>query len=99
MPGQNNYNKKFYAPVLSYISIFPHKQGGFVHCCNGVWRVQGSLAVSRAIGDQHLKEWIISEPEIKKLRLTSDCEFLLVASDGLWDKVYIISINIYVEIM
>lgn len=61
--------------------------GGFVHCRNGVWRVQGSLAISRAIGDLHLKEWIISEPEFKKLPLTSDCEFLIMASDGLWDKV------------
>ncbi|XP_022718389.1 probable protein phosphatase 2C 2 isoform X1 [Durio zibethinus] len=61
--------------------------GGFVHCRNGVWRVQGSLAVSRAIGDFHLKQWIISEPEIKTLPLTSDCEFLIMASDGLWDKV------------
>ncbi|KAI9177462.1 hypothetical protein LWI28_015508 [Acer negundo] len=60
---------------------------GFVFCRNGVWRVQGSLAVSRAIGDMHLKEWIISEPDIKKLPLTSDCEFLIMASDGLWDKV------------
>ncbi|XP_059631009.1 probable protein phosphatase 2C 2 [Cornus florida] len=61
--------------------------GGFVHCRNGVWRVNGSLAVSRAVGDLHLKEWIISEPEIKKLPLTSHCEFLIIASDGLWDKV------------
>ncbi|KAK9995154.1 hypothetical protein SO802_024857 [Lithocarpus litseifolius] len=61
--------------------------GGFVHCQNGIWRAQGLLAVSRAIGDLHLKEWIISEPEIKKLRLTSDCQFLIIASDGLWDKV------------
>ncbi|KAA8528035.1 hypothetical protein F0562_035096 [Nyssa sinensis] len=61
--------------------------GGYVHCRNGVWRVNGSLAVSRAVGDLHLKEWIISEPEIKKLPLTSDCEFLIMASDGLWDKV------------
>uniref|UniRef100_A0A803PKP4 PPM-type phosphatase domain-containing protein n=1 Tax=Cannabis sativa TaxID=3483 RepID=A0A803PKP4_CANSA len=62
--------------------------GGFVHCRNGVWRVQGSLAVSRAIGDQHLKEWVISEPEIKTIPITSDCQFLIVASDGLWDKIY-----------
>ncbi|KAF3948978.1 hypothetical protein CMV_025091 [Castanea mollissima] len=61
--------------------------GGFVHCQNGIWRAQGLLAVSRAIGDLHLKEWIISEPEIKRLRLTSDCQFLIMASDGLWDKV------------
>ena len=35
----------------------------------------------------HLKEWIISEPEIQKLHLTSDYEFFIMASDGLWDKV------------
>uniref|UniRef100_A0A803LHD3 PPM-type phosphatase domain-containing protein n=1 Tax=Chenopodium quinoa TaxID=63459 RepID=A0A803LHD3_CHEQI len=61
--------------------------GGFVHSCNGVWRLQGTLAVSRAIGDLHLKEWIISEPEIQKVPLTSDCDFIIMASDGLWDKV------------
>ncbi|OWM67526.1 hypothetical protein CDL15_Pgr028389 [Punica granatum] len=61
--------------------------GGFVHLRHGVWRVQGSLAISRAIGDIHLKEWIISEPEIRILPITSDCEFLILASDGLWDKV------------
>lgn len=58
-----------------------------MHCRNGVWRVQGSLAVSRSIGDLHLKDWVISEPEIESLRLTSDCDFLIMASDGLWDKV------------
>ncbi|KAJ6348742.1 hypothetical protein OIU77_006338 [Salix suchowensis] len=36
--------------------------GGFLHCRNGIWRVHGSLAVSRAIGDLHLKQWIISDP-------------------------------------
>ncbi|CAN1294996.1 Probable protein phosphatase 2C 30 [Linum perenne] len=58
-------------------------QGGYVHC----GRVQGSLAVSRAIGDIHLKEWVISEPEISKIELSPDCQFLIMASDGLWDKV------------
>ncbi|CAN1295000.1 Probable protein phosphatase 2C 30 [Linum perenne] len=57
--------------------------GGYVHC----GRVQGSLAVSRAIGDIHLKEWVISEPEISKIELSPDCQFLIMASDGLWDKV------------
>lgn len=58
-------------------------------CHNGVWRVQGSLAISRAIGDIHLKDWIISEPETTKLELTPDCEFLMIASDGLWEKVFV----------
>ncbi|KAI3972689.1 hypothetical protein MKX01_019347 [Papaver californicum] len=61
--------------------------GGHLSCRNGIWRVQGSLAVTRAIGDAHLKEWVISEPEIEKIRLTTDCEFLIIASDGLWEKV------------
>ncbi|KAK4804286.1 hypothetical protein SAY86_004103 [Trapa natans] len=63
------------------------RSGGFVHLRNGVWRVQGSLAISRAIGDAHLKEWIISEPEIRKLPINPDCQFLILGTDGLWDKV------------
>ncbi|KAG9444399.1 hypothetical protein H6P81_015739 [Aristolochia fimbriata] len=61
--------------------------GGYVNNQNGVWRVHGTLAISRAIGDSHMKDWIISEPEVSTVGLDSDCEFLIVASDGLWDKV------------
>ncbi|XP_059458609.1 probable protein phosphatase 2C 25 [Corylus avellana] len=61
--------------------------GGYVDCYQGVWRVQGSLAVSRGIGDRHLKQWITAEPETRVLRIEPDCEFLILASDGLWDKV------------
>ncbi|KAJ0959781.1 hypothetical protein J5N97_000529 [Dioscorea zingiberensis] len=61
--------------------------GGYVNCSNGIWRVHDSLAISRAIGDRDMKKWIISEPETKKLRVSLDCEFLIMASDGLWDKV------------
>jgi serine/threonine protein phosphatase PrpC len=61
--------------------------GGIVDLRHGVWRVQGSLAVTRAIGDSHMKEWITAEPETRKIEITSDCEFLILASDGLWDKV------------
>ncbi|XP_078156210.1 putative protein phosphatase 2C 74 [Carex rostrata] len=62
--------------------------GGFISCSYGsVWRVQDSLAVSRAFGDILLKKWVISEPEIRKLQITSDCGFLVMASDGLWNTV------------
>lgn len=54
---------------------------------NGVWRVLGSLAVSRGIGDQYLKQWVVAEPETKVVRLEPEHEFVLLASDGLWDKV------------
>ncbi|KAK4768875.1 hypothetical protein SAY86_027025 [Trapa natans] len=63
------------------------KAGGYVDCCNGVWRVQGSLAVSRSIGDRHLKRWVTAEPETRVLRMKHHHEFLILASDGLWDKV------------
>ncbi|XP_022752915.1 probable protein phosphatase 2C 25 [Durio zibethinus] len=61
--------------------------GGYVDLCHGVWRIQGCLAVSRGIGDQHLKQWVIAEPETKIISIKPECEFLIFASDGLWDKV------------
>ncbi|MBA0552763.1 hypothetical protein Golob_023542 [Gossypium lobatum] len=61
--------------------------GGYVDLCRGVWRIEGSLAVSRGIGDRHLKQWVIAEPETKIVSIKPDCEFLILASDGLWDKV------------
>ncbi|XAR58900.1 Phosphoprotein phosphatase [Bertholletia excelsa] len=61
--------------------------GGYVDFCHGLWRIQGSLAVSRGIGDRHLKQWVTAEPETKTIRIQSDSEFLILASDGLWDKV------------
>ncbi|KAH6798050.1 Protein phosphatase 2C family protein [Perilla frutescens var. hirtella] len=63
------------------------KLGGFVENRNGVWRVLGSLAISRSIGDRYLKQWITAEPETKVIRIEHEHEFLILASDGLWDKV------------
>ncbi|GFY81335.1 phosphatase 2C5 [Actinidia rufa] len=80
-------SRKGVADVLTSDHRLSREDERYVHCRNGVWRVNGSLAISRAIGDPHMKEWIICEPEIRKLPLTSDCEFLIMASDGLWDKV------------
>ncbi|KAM1602275.1 hypothetical protein ACFXTI_029099 [Malus domestica] len=61
--------------------------GGYVDLYHGVWRIQGSLAVSRGIGDRHLKQYVTAEPETKVLRIKPEHEFLIMASDGLWDKV------------
>ncbi len=52
------------------------------------WRVNGALAVSRAIGDWYIdKTLIIPDPEYTEIHLTKENRFLIVASDGLWDKV------------
>lgn len=53
----------------------------------GVWRVEGILAVSRAIGDRMLKPLVVAEPEVKEFTRSSDDHFLVVASDGLWDTI------------
>ncbi|KAL9320057.1 hypothetical protein ACSQ67_011896 [Phaseolus vulgaris] len=50
-------------------------------------RIQGSLAVSRGIGDRNLKQWVIAEPETKVLKIESLHDLLILASDGLWEKV------------
>jgi protein phosphatase 1L len=54
----------------------------------GRWRVQGVLAVSRAIGDVSLQPYVTCEPEIQERALVDgeggDC-FLVLASDGIWD--------------
>ena len=51
----------------------------------GRWRVQGVLAVSRAIGDIPLKPYVTCEPEVVEKSMTDDDMFLVIASDGLWD--------------
>ncbi|CAI0464642.1 unnamed protein product, partial [Linum tenue] len=62
-------------------------KGGYVEFHRGAWRVHGILSVSRSIGDSHLKEWVLAEPDTNILHLTPDMEFLVLASDGLWEVV------------
>ncbi|CAN1250193.1 Probable protein phosphatase 2C 28 [Linum perenne] len=49
-------------------------------------RVDGQLAMSRAFGDGKVKEHISSEPDLKIVSVETgdECDFLIVASDGLW---------------
>jgi serine/threonine protein phosphatase PrpC len=61
------------------------QEGGFV--LNG--RVQGSLAIARTLGDKNLKlsdqKFLIPNPEITQFRLHEQDEFVVIATDGLWD--------------
>ncbi|XP_056329963.1 protein phosphatase, Mg2+/Mn2+ dependent, 1Na (putative) [Danio aesculapii] len=59
-------------------------------------RINGSLAVSRALGDFDFKEveWraqteqlVSPEPEVYELERTPEDEFLVVACDGVWDAI------------
>lgn len=51
----------------------------------GTWRVAGVLAVSRAFGDKPLKRFVISTPHLHEEQLRKEDEFVVLASDGLWD--------------
>jgi protein phosphatase PTC1 len=57
--------------------------GGFV--VSG--RVNGMLAVTRAIGDLTFRPYVISKPDCSFVTITDDCKWLILACDGLWDVV------------
>ncbi|XP_060863505.1 LOW QUALITY PROTEIN: uncharacterized protein LOC132940102 [Metopolophium dirhodum] len=60
-------------------------EGGIISKCQGIWRVDGQLAVSRAIGDVKYKPHITCQPEIRSLVLDGNEEFLVLSSDGFWE--------------
>ncbi|XP_046484325.1 uncharacterized protein [Neodiprion pinetum] len=59
--------------------------GAVIHW--GIWRVNGQLAVSRAIGDVQYKPYVTGDPDIRCIPLDGTEDFLIVACDGLWDYV------------
>lgn len=61
--------------------------GGYVMCIGGVPRVNGQLLVSRAIGDNGMKDVVIAVPDIQTITITDDDDFLIMACDGVWDYV------------
>eukprot|EP00802_Teleaulax_amphioxeia_P016680 Tamp_16804.p1 GENE.Tamp_16804~~Tamp_16804.p1 ORF type:complete len:408 (-),score=90.36 Tamp_16804:212-1372(-) len=71
------------------------KAGGFVtEAQNGHFRVNGNLNLSRSIGDLKYKtntslpaaqQVITAEPDVMKVALTPDDDFLVCACDGVWD--------------
>ena len=65
------------------------------HYIQWPWRVQpGRLSVSRAFGDAEAKmiscggnpNCIIAVPEIKCFKITEVCDFIILGSDGIFDK-------------
>ena len=58
------------------------KKGGIV--LDG--RINGQLMLSRAFGDWELKEYgVSSDPHVTKIEISNDDQFLVMASDGVWD--------------
>jgi len=59
--------------------------GAIVHY--GTWRVNGVLAVTRSIGDRTLKAHVTAHPDSVLEPITDKDEFIILASDGLWEMV------------
>lgn len=77
-------------PVKKEESTRITKAGGFVE----FGRVNGNLALSRAIGDFEFKQnpslspedqIVTAYPDVKKEKITEETEFLVLACDGIWD--------------
>ena len=79
---------------------FVEERGGFVKVYNGVARVNGSLVVTRSIGDAALAGYLSQTPDVYPFRKQDLLElcvdfksdpripcFVILASDGLWDTV------------
>jgi len=61
------------------------KRGGRVMNVNGVWRVDGNLAIARALGDRTIAKHITAIPDVHVIQLDSTNSFLILACDGIWD--------------
>lgn len=62
------------------------KAGGSVSWRVNTWRVgSAAIEVTRSIGDDDLKPYVTAEPEVAVCKLSGDDEFLVLASDGLWE--------------
>lgn len=48
------------------------------------WRVDGLVSVARAFGDKGLKEHMSCRPDLADVVVDLSCEFLILASNGLW---------------
>uniref|UniRef100_A0A336LHH8 CSON011492 protein n=1 Tax=Culicoides sonorensis TaxID=179676 RepID=A0A336LHH8_CULSO len=60
--------------------------GGVVLNYGGIFRVQGQLSVSRAIGPATYKPFVSSDPDICCIELDGEEDFLILGCDGLWDN-------------
>lgn len=49
--------------------------------------VQGSLQITRSIGDSKYKKYISCEPDLFEHDITNEDQLLIMASDGFWDVI------------
>ncbi|KAM0034787.1 putative protein-serine/threonine phosphatase [Helianthus debilis subsp. tardiflorus] len=88
--GQAYNLSKDHKPDLETEKERISKAGGFIHC----GRVNGTLNLTRAIGDMELKkdkslpaekQILTANPDINLVELCEDDDFIVLACDGIWD--------------
>lgn len=62
------------------------QMGGKIYLDGPDYRI-GDLSVSRAFGDVDAEPYVTHVPEISKYKLDKSDKFIIIACDGLWDKV------------
>jgi len=70
------------------------KYGGKVKKHGEIYRINGDISVARSFGDLDLKDketlgekYLTCEPDITEFDIDEECEFIILACDGLWDVV------------
>jgi hypothetical protein len=69
---------------MSWLQLRVERCGGQIVDHRGL-RVQGVLAMTRALGDHALRPYVIADPEVTRVARCQGDQLLLLASDGLWD--------------
>jgi serine/threonine protein phosphatase PrpC len=59
------------------------KKGGCIMKSGGKLRVDGTLRVTRSIGDFKYKAYVTSEPEVVSIGICPQDQYLIISSDGL----------------
>lgn len=81
-------------PILDKERARIEAAGGFLSEIAGMYRVNGNLNLSRAIGDLKYKinskiarseQIITAEPEVKQIEINEEFKFFVLACDGVWD--------------
>jgi len=54
---------------------------------DGAGRVNGVIAVSRALGDFYMNPFVSQDPFTYTTEITSDDKFIILACDGVWDEI------------
>lgn len=50
-------------------------------------RIFGQFSLTRAFGNIPLKKWVIADPFIKKINITENDKYAVIASDGIWEVI------------